>query len=61
MTKQKDRTERKMSARIPVPDVAEREREAVRRTVQRNARGNIQLAQGKFTTPKDKDLDNLSP
>ena len=61
MTKQKDRTDRKMSARIPVPDVAEREREAVRRTVQRNARGNIQLAQGKFITPKDKDLDNLSP
>ena len=61
MTRQKDRADRTMSERIPVPDVAEREREAVRRTVQRNARGNIQLAQGKFITPKDKDLDNLSP
>jgi len=61
MTRQEERADRKMSERIPVPDVAEREREAVRRTVQRNARGNIQLAQGKFITPKDKDLDNLSP
>lgn len=61
MTRQEDRADRTMSERIPVPDVAEREREAVRRTVQRNARGNIQLAQGKFITPKDKDLDNLSP
>lgn len=61
MTRQKDRSDRKMSERIPVPDAAEREREAVRRAVQRNARGNIQLAQGRFITPKDKDLDNLSP
>lgn len=61
MTRQTDRANRKMTARIPVPDVAEREREAVRRAVQRNARGNIQLAQGRFITPKDKDLGKLSP
>ena len=61
MTKRKDRADRRLSARIPVPDAAKREREAVRRVVQRNARGNIQLAQGKFVTPKDKELDNLSP
>ena len=61
MTGQGDKADRKMSAPIPVPDMAEREREAVRRAVQRNARGNIQLAQGKFITPEDKDLGNLSP
>lgn len=60
MTEQTDRAQREMSARIPEVDVAERERAAVRRAVQRNARGNFQLAQGRFITPKDKDLDNLS-
>ena len=61
MTERKDRAEREMSARIlvaDVADVAEREREAIRRAVQRNARGNIQLAQGRFITAKDQ--DNLS-
>ena len=46
---------------IPVPDAAKGEREALRRTVQRNARGNVQLARGDFLTPKDKDLSNLKP
>lgn len=61
MTEQTDRAEQEMSERVLVADVAERERAAVRRAVQRNARGNFQLAQGRFITPKDKDLDNLSP
>lgn len=46
---------------IPMPDPAKGERETLRRTAQRNARGNVQLARGDFLTPKDKDLSNLKP
>lgn len=41
---------------IPVPDAEKRKRAAIRDTVTRGARGNVQLAHGKFVTPKDKSL-----
>ena len=41
---------------IPLPDSEERRREAVRDTVKRGARGNVQLAHGRFVTPRDKSL-----
>lgn len=49
----KDRTEPRT---IPVPDAEQRKRAAIRDTVTRGARGNVQLAHGKFVTPKDKSL-----
>ena len=44
---------------IPIPDVEQRKRKAIRDAVKRGARGNVQLSQGKFVTPKDKSLDNI--
>ena len=52
----KDRTK---PTAIPVPDAEQRRREAVRDTVKRGARGNVQLAHGRFVTPKDKSLTNV--
>ena len=54
-------TSNRINKPIPMPDAAASEREALRRTVRRNARGNIQLARGDMLTPKDKDLSNLKP
>ena len=56
----KKRSDDLIGGQIPVPDAAQRERESVRRAVQRNASGNTQLAHGKFITPRDKDLRNLA-
>ena len=52
----KDRTKPKT---IPVPDAEQRKREAVTDTVKRGARGNVQLAHGRFVTPKDKSLTDV--
>lgn len=52
----KDRTKPKA---IPVPDAEQRKREAVRDTVKRGARGNVQLAHGRFVTAKDKSLTDV--
>lgn len=42
-----------------IPNAAKRRREAVTRTVARGASGSVQLARGRFVTPKDKDLNKL--
>ncbi len=42
-----------------IPNAAKRRREAVTRTVTRSATGSVQLASGRFVTPKDKSLDKL--
>ena len=52
----KDRTKPET---IPVPDAEQRRREAVRETVKRGARGNVQLAHGRFVTPNDKSLTDV--
>ena len=45
---------------IQVPDAEVRKREAIRDTVKRGARGNVQLTHGRFVTPKDKSLDTIN-
>ena len=42
------------------PNPEERRREAAKRAVMRGARGSIQIANGRFVTPKDKSLDKLN-
>ena len=44
---------------IPVPDAEQRKRDAIRDAVKRGARGNVQLAHGRFVTPKDKSLTDV--
>lgn len=61
MESELERTDQTRPETIPVPDAEQRKREAIRDTVKRGARGNVQLAHGKFVTPKDKSLDNLRP
>lgn len=53
------RPSEKISKPIPVPDEAKGRRDAIRETVKRYARGNVQLARGDFLLPEDKDLSTL--
>ena len=52
-----EETDQHKLRRIPVPNAEQRRREAIRDTVKRGARGNLQLSLGKFVTPKDKSFD----
>ena len=53
-------TKDSIQPRATLPDAAVRRRDAIIKTVQRNASGSLQLASGKFVTRQDKSLSKLA-